>query len=129
MKKAVEPKVGVEAILFKSSDPQALAEFYQLGFGFPAPRAQGDDHAGMMCGNTYLGFDRAGDDIQVGRGAVSVWFGVADTQETFTKLLELGGTEQMAPDATCSPGETLATVLDPDGNVVGILGPGPATEK
>jgi predicted enzyme related to lactoylglutathione lyase len=129
MKKSVEPTVGVEAILFATPDPMALAGFYQRAFGFPAPHAQGDEHVGVMAGNTYLGFDRVRDDEQGGRGAMSLWFGVADTAATFQKLVELGATAKMKPDATCSPGETLATVLDPDGNVVGLLGPGPKPKK
>lgn len=112
--------VTVDAILFESEDNAALARFYQRAFELPEPKAHGDEHLGMPAANTYLGFDRVPD---AAAARPSVWFRVNDVPAQVARMVELGATVLMAPDRECSPGETLAKLSDPAGNVVGLVGP------
>lgn len=116
-------KVNVGAILIVSRQPEALARFYQQAFGFDDPVSDGANHLGLVAGNTYLGFDRCASPAPQARDHISLWFSVEDVPAVYARLLELGATPREAPDAVCSPGETLATVHDPEGNVVGLVGP------
>ncbi len=121
----MQESVRIDAILFETARPEELARFYAEAFGFEEPRSQGDDHVGVQAANTYLGFDRLIAAKHGGRGAVSVWFHVSDVEAAYRRLLELGASPKSPPDSECSPGETLATVLDPDENVIGLIGPAP----
>lgn len=111
--------VAVEAVFLHSSDPKALAEFYAAGFGAEMPEERGEGHWGMMIGSVYFGFEegsthRSGD-------SVVVWFRVMDTATTYDRLIELGAKSLMSPDLECSPGEVLATLLDPAGHTIGLI--------
>ena len=117
------PQARVGAITFASRDSLALAAFYAEAFELGEVVRASDDHVGVRAANTYLGFDQV-DDAPAGNSRGVVWFDVADTHAAYARLLELGAGEVMAPNARCSPGETLATVSDPDGNLVGLIGPG-----
>ena len=114
---------GVGAITFASRDALALAAFYAEAFGLGEIERSASDHVGVRAGNTYLGFDQVRDAAD-GTSRGVVWFDVADVRRSFDRLLALGGAPVMQPDTECSPGETLATIRDPDGNLVGLIGPG-----
>lgn len=116
------PPARVGAITFASRDALALAAFYAEAFSLGDVVRASDDHVGVRAANTYIGFDQVPDAPPGGSRGV-VWFDVDDTARTFARLLELGARPVMEPDAHCSPGETLATVTDPDGNLVGLIGP------
>jgi predicted enzyme related to lactoylglutathione lyase len=118
------PRSRLDAVLFASGDPEALAEFYRAGFQLEAPRWHGEDHLGLSLSNTYLGFDRVDEPVAAG-GSVTVWFAVPDASAAFERLLALGATEKRRPSANESPGEVLAIVLDPDGNALGLISPEP----
>ncbi|MGE0431823.1 MAG: VOC family protein [Planctomycetota bacterium] len=112
----------VDAILFRTANPARLAAFYREGFALAPGGMDTDAHTGLRAANTYFGFDLAPDDETAGgRGAVSVWFTVDDAAATYARLIGLGALDMMEPDAECSPGEILAQVRDPDGNVVGLI--------
>lgn len=116
------PTVSIDAILYRSARPLELATFYQHAFGFEAPKWVGADHVGVAAANCYLGFDLV-DEAGPPATRVSVWFRVDDAPAAYIRLLELGATDKSPPDSECSPGETLAEVFDPEGNVVGLIGP------
>lgn len=114
--------VRVDAILYKSPDPLTLCRFYQSAFDLSEPKWFGTEHVGVNAENIYLGFDKAPELVQT-EPRVTVWFKVADVDAYFKKLLELGAKKKKSPDKECSPGETLAELFDPEGNVVGLIGP------
>lgn len=116
------PLTPIDAILYRSTDHAALSVFYGQAFQLGDPATHSEDHLGARAGNTYLGFELVGEAEASG---VSVWFRVQDVGETYARLLSLGARERMAPDSECSPGETLAEVFDPAGNVIGLIGPPP----
>ena len=109
---------GIEAVLIRSGRPAELAEFYRSGLDLPDPTPQGDEHVGIRAPGGYLGFDLA-PGAEPGPGRTGVWFGVADARATFDRLLELGGTPEEAPFK--GGGEILATVRDPEGNLIGLI--------
>jgi predicted enzyme related to lactoylglutathione lyase len=115
------PASRVDAILFASPNPEALAEFYQHGFELEPPKWHGEDHLGLNLWNTYLGFDRAKETTPSSSGSISIWFKVQDIEATFARLVRLGAKVKYAPTKEESPGEILAMVYDPDGNSVGLI--------
>jgi hypothetical protein len=52
------PTCSLDAVLFASPHPEALAEFHQHGFELEPPKWHREDHLGLNLANTYLGFDR-----------------------------------------------------------------------
>ncbi len=105
----------IEAILLHSDRFAELADFYRRALDLPEPTPLGDSHVGWAETTPYLGFD---DDPY---SAISIWFKVDDVQAAIERLVELGATELTPPDAAESPGEIIARVRDPAGNVVGLL--------
>ena len=117
------PTTRLDAVLFASPDRAALAGFYQQGFELEAPRWHGEDHLGLNLSNTYLGFDRIKEPALTSSSSVSIWFKVSDIEATFTRLVRLGAKIKYAPTKEESPGEILAMVYDPDGDVIGLISP------
>ena len=115
------PATRLDAVLFASPNPEALAEFYQRGFELDPPKWHGEDHLGLNLSNTYLGFDRIKEPAPTSSGVVSIWFKVQDVEATFARLVRLGAKVKYAPTKEESPGEILAMVYDPDGNSVGLI--------
>lgn len=115
------PTCSLDAVLFASPNPEALAEFYQQGFELGPPKWHSEDHLGFNLSNIYLGFDRANENTAAPNGSVSIWFKVSVIQATFDQLVHLGATVKYAPTEEESPGEILAMVYDPEGNLIGLI--------
>lgn len=105
----------VDAVLHDAKDLEALAGFYERGFGLKAPIYFGSDHLGTRAG-VYLGFDR-----KPAGGGVVVWYRVHDIEAAVDRLVGLGAKVESRPDDTCSPGEVLAVLLDPEGHRFGLI--------
>lgn len=105
----------VDAVLHDARDPGALADFYHKAFGLAPPKDFGPDHRGTRAG-IYLGFDRKPEDRRV-----VVWYRVHDIEAAVARLEGLGARVESRPDDTCSPGEVLALLLDPEGNRFGLI--------
>jgi predicted enzyme related to lactoylglutathione lyase len=94
-----------------------LAEFYAAGLGTEAFEEFGPNHAGLKIGDVYFGFDEVEDAPPP--GPVSVWFSVDDLDATFARFVDLGAGVRQEP--TEKPwGDRIASVVDPDGNLVGL---------
>lgn len=119
--------VAVGAILIFTNKPEQLAEFYAAGLETESPRPVGADHVGFMISETSLGFERVPVQPRNIEAAVTAWFRVADARQTYEKFLTLGAHIKSPP--TLQPwGETLAEVVDPDGNVIGLMSATPARQ-
>lgn len=105
----------IEAILLHSERFAELADFYRRALDLPEPTPLGDSHVGLPSTTPYLGFD---DDPY---SAISIWFKVDDVDAAIEKLVALGATPLTPPSSDESPGEVIARVRDPAGNVVGLL--------
>lgn len=77
-------------------------------------------YVGFEVGGYELGIVPAEGADQPGTsGAVTYW-GVSDVDATYARLLELGATPH-EPIQDVGEGIRLGTVLDPDGNVLGVI--------
>ncbi len=103
-----------------TSQHRALADFYCGALDLPEPEAFGDDHLGIQLEHFYLGFDESEASEGHRAGGVSLWFAVPDLDASFARFVELGA------DVRCPPevkpfGDRLASVYDPDGNIIGLV--------
>lgn len=105
----------IEAILLHTENVGALASFYRRAFDLPEPTPMGDAHLGWPSTVPYLGVD---DDPY---STMSIWFKVEDLEAAIDKLVAAGATRLTPPDVDESPGEIIARLRDPSGNVVGLI--------
>ncbi len=95
-----------------------LADFYRRAFELGQANTQGERHIGFQLGDLYLGFDQV-EEAWRSPGAVTLWFRVDDLEATFGRLVEMGAAVRYGP--TQKPwGGFLASVYDPDGNLIGL---------
>lgn len=113
----------IQAITFATHDPEALSEFYQRAFGFPAARWEGKDHLGLQMENIYLGFDRMKEKHKPGTGGAVVWFYVENVEAAFYQLLAAGAKVRTEINKDERPGQAMAVFYDPDENLIGLIGP------
>lgn len=115
---AFEPAVRLETVIIFTPRMEALATFYQEGLDL-GPYERSPGHMGQRVGPVYLGFDQVEGEPAYSGSAVTLWFTVDDLQATFDRLVAKGAKVRYAP--TRKPwGAVLASVVDPDGNVLGI---------
>jgi catechol 2,3-dioxygenase-like lactoylglutathione lyase family enzyme len=109
-------RLGTVIIFTRHMD--ALSHFYAEALGI-GPYDHLPGHMGCEVGNIYFGFDQV-DELEVDAGGrVTLWFIVDNIQSTFDQLVRLGAKVRYGP--TRKPwGALLASVLDPDGNIIGI---------
>ena len=110
----------VDTVIIFTSQHQLLADFYCEALDLPAPEAFGDDHLGIQLEGLYLGFDRTDDPGEPSTGGVSLWFGVPDLETSFNKLVHMGAEVRYPPEEKPF-GDRLASVYDPDGNIIGLV--------
>lgn len=113
----IERGIRLETAIIFSERMEELAGFYEKALEIgPYQRAPG--HAGRQLGEVYLGFDQIDDPTQSPTG-VTLWFTVDDLQATFDRMVELGAQVRYPP--TRKPwGGYLASLYDPDGNLLGL---------
>ena len=109
----------VDTVIIFTPDIAELAAFYRGAFHLGEPAASGPEHIGFRLPSLYLGFDHIDEGVQRIAGGASLWFRVDDLDVTYARLLESGARSRYAPMVK-PMGERLASVYDPDGNVVGI---------
>ena len=110
----------VAAVVFHSSDPERLSAFYARALGAGEAKRYGPAHLGIKLPHGYLGFERG---ERAHGGCITIWFGVDNVEDAYPRWLELGGRPMSAPAREESAGEIIASLYDPDGNVVGLVCP------
>lgn len=110
---------GLRTIIYYVEDLPAATQWYSKVLGF-SPYFNEPFYVGFNVGGYELGLHPATDrTLKVGNASETYW-GVADAKKTYEYLLELGATEHAAP--TNVGGDIIvATVLDPFGNIFGII--------
>jgi uncharacterized glyoxalase superfamily protein PhnB len=109
---------AVDTVMIFTTRMHELVDFYRRGFDLADPVGHSDNHLGLQIGELYLGFDQV-EEAWKSPGAVSLWFRVDDLEATFNRLVEMGAEVRYGP--TRKPfGDHLASVYDPDGNLLGI---------
>ena len=110
---------SLSSVIVYTPRMKSLADFYEKALDLPAPATDLENHIGYWLGDNYLGFEPADAKVR-SPGAVSAWFGVGDIDEAYRRMLSHGATGNMEPTPQ-SWGDIHATVIDPDGNLVGLI--------
>lgn len=109
---------ALETVIIFTSRMEELAAFYQQALQL-GTWERSIRHMGQWVGPVYLGFDHY---EAAGTGAasgVTLWFTVDDLQATYDRAISLGAEVRNPP--TPKPwGAILASVRDPDGNLLGL---------
>ena len=113
-----EVRARLETVIVFTDQMEALASFYAEGLGIgPFERQPG--HLGCQLGAVYFGFDQIDGDWEGARSGFTIWFTVGDLDRTYERLLVLGA-RSVSPPTEKPWGATLASVRDPDGNLLGL---------
>jgi predicted enzyme related to lactoylglutathione lyase len=110
--------ITISAVLIETTRLEELAEFYKAGFDLDSPDPEDEEQVGFQMGEVYFGLERV-EETSVPSKAMSLWFTVEDTQAVYDRLLSLGAASKSEPEEV--DGEIIASVFDPDGNVIGLL--------
>jgi predicted enzyme related to lactoylglutathione lyase len=105
--------LGLRTVVFKVTDLEEAKSWYSRGFGI-LPYFDQPFYVGFNVGGYELGL------MPDGKPAVGTYWGVKDIHAAHARLLELGA-EPRAAITDVGEGIRVADVLDPWGNVVGII--------
>jgi lactoylglutathione lyase len=109
---------GLRTVVYKVKDLPKAKQWYTdvLGFG---PYFDEPYYVGFNVGGFELGLDPDAASMTIGTN-IAVYWGVDNCQDTYAKLLEKGATKHAEPQEV-GGGIIVATVLDPFGNVFGVI--------
>ncbi len=108
----------LQTIVIRTTRMADLASWYADALGLGEWECL-PGHMGQRVGAMYFGLDQVDDIEGTTPSAVTCWFHVDDLEGTFARLEAAGTPVRQRP--TKKPwGDTLASVLDPDGNIVGL---------
>ena len=113
-----QPLQGLRTVIYHTSDVARAKKWYAQVLGFP-PDFDQPYYVGFNVGGYELGLDPNMNGVKKGNNVVAYW-GVRNAREVYKKLIELGGKEN-SRIADVGEGILVGTVLDPDGNVFGII--------
>ena len=109
---------AIDTVIVFADDVARLSSFYIAALRVDDEIVEEDGHVGFELGDLYLGFDQS-DGSHRHPGAVTFWLRVDDLDATFKRCLDLGATPVIEP-VERPWGDRLASVTDPEGNVVGF---------
>ena len=109
---------AVDTIIVFAADPARLSAFYIAALRIDGEIVEEEGHVGFDLGELYLGFDQS-DGTHQRPGAVTFWLRVDDLDATFQRCIDLGAAPVIEP-VERPWGDRLASVTDPEGNVVGF---------
>jgi predicted enzyme related to lactoylglutathione lyase len=107
---------GFQTVLFPAKDLAATKAVFNALIG-EAPIADEPYYVGWRVGGQDIGLVPGGHD-QGRTGAVAYW-NVEDIKETVARLVAAGA-EIQQPISNVGGGKQVATVTDPEGNVIGV---------
>jgi len=102
-------------------DSARAAEFYQAVFGWQTEHPYQDFESPGLIGQWVR------ERPPVPDAGPMIWIHVADLDQTLARVVEHGG-EIIDPPSPDGPTRTLATIVDPEGNSVGLAGHAPPAE-
>jgi predicted enzyme related to lactoylglutathione lyase len=110
---------GLRTAIYRAPDLDKAKAWYSRVLGI-APYFDQPFYVGFSVGGYELGLDPDSSYTAAGPGGVIVYWGVSDASAALERLLSLGATERTAVQDV-GEGIRVATVLDPFGNVLGII--------
>ena len=110
---------GLRTVIYHAPDLDKAKAWYSKILGID-PYFDQPFYVGFNIGGYELGLDPDATSTPGGKaGAVAYW-GVANADEAFRRLISLGATERSAVQQV-GEGIRVATVFDPFGNIFGII--------
>ena len=107
---------SLETVIVFSASYESLADFYEKAFDL-GPANRSPRHIGFQVGSVILGFDEI--DTEMAPGGISLWFTVDDIHDAYDRLLQMGA-ESRYPPSLKPWGGYLASLYDPQGNIIGL---------
>lgn len=109
----------LSSVIVYTQDIAGLSSFYEEALLLGEPAVRLDNHIGYWLDRNYLGFEIQEADAGRGAGATA-WYGVEDIATAIERCIAAGARAGMAAEK--QPwGDIHATVLDPDGNIMGLI--------
>lgn len=109
--------LGLRTVIYHAPDIAKAKEWYSKALGI-APYFDQPFYAGFNVGGYELGLNP--DSSNTGAGGTVVYWGVADAESALRRLLSLGATKH-ADVQDVGEGIKVASILDPFGNIFGII--------
>jgi predicted enzyme related to lactoylglutathione lyase len=114
-----QPILGLRTAIYRVADLDRAKEWYRAVLGIE-PYFDQPFYVGFNVGGFELGLDPDTSEGAPGPGGVTTYWGVADADAAFARLLGLGAREH-SPVRDVGGGIKVAAALDPFGNVLGII--------
>ncbi len=108
---------GLRTVIYSTPDLERGKSWYAEILG-TQPYFDQPFYVGFNVGGYELGLDPNGSNTGV--GGVQPYWGVPDADAAFARLVELGATPH-TPIQDVGEGIRVATLLDPFGNIIGII--------
>jgi predicted enzyme related to lactoylglutathione lyase len=109
---------GLRTVIYAAADLEKAKDWYSQVLS-QQPYFSEPFYVGFNVGGFELGLDPDTSSVQPGNNAVAYW-GVSDAKAAYGRLLSLGAREN-GPVHEVGGGILVGTVLDPFGNVLGII--------
>jgi predicted enzyme related to lactoylglutathione lyase len=111
---------GLRTVIYHASDIEKARDWYARALGF-APYFNEPYYVGFNVGGYELGLDPDASDNSGAAAATGVaYWGVENIESSLARLVELGATRR-GEVQDVGGGIRMATVLDPFGNILGII--------
>ncbi|MEY2584646.1 MAG: hypothetical protein QOD80_672 [Verrucomicrobiota bacterium] len=110
---------GLRTVIYHAPDLAKAKAWYSGVLGIE-PYFNQPFYVGFNVGGYELGLDPDASSTPGGNGGAVAYWGVADAEATFRRLIELGATERSAVQEV-GEGIRVVTVFDPFGNIFGII--------
>ena len=110
---------GLRTVIYRASDLSKAKIWYTAVLGIEAYFSE-SFYVGFNVGGFELGLDPDAKDLAEGTGGVIAYWAVENADLALTKLIELGATPHREIQDV-GGGIRVASVIDPFGNVLGIV--------
>ena len=110
---------GLRTVIYRAADLAKTKEWYSKALGIE-PYFDQPFYVGFNVAGYELGLDPDPSGTPGGDGGSVAYWGVADAQAAFQRLISLGAKERSGVQEV-GEGIRVATVFDPFGNIFGII--------
>ena len=110
---------GLRTVIYHAPDLEKAKSWYARALGIE-PYFDQPFYVGFNVGGYELGLDPDATSTPGGKGGVVAYWGVTNAAESMRRLVSLGATERSAIQEV-GEGIRVATVVDPFGNIFGII--------